>query len=146
MVWETIATICAGLGAAGVGLLLRLLWRTMPKMWIPMLAGAGMLGFQIVREYSWYGEQVTRLPEGVAVVATLDGKTWYRPWHFIKAPVWQFAVVERGSRAGYGVLYVLSRYQPTQAQRVSVDCNAKQSALPNTPPEQRERMIQALCG
>jgi len=69
MFWELIATVFAGLGGAGIALLLRKLTKqSTPKWLVPVFAGGAMLGFQIQGEYDWYDHQASLLPEGVVVV------------------------------------------------------------------------------
>ncbi|MES7593453.1 hypothetical protein U6M85_12405, partial [Cutibacterium acnes] len=68
MFWELIATFSAGLGAAGIALLLRAITlKKLPNWIIPVFAGAGMLGFQIYSEYTWFSHQRSLLPAGVEV-------------------------------------------------------------------------------
>ncbi|MDO4435371.1 MAG: hypothetical protein Q4B71_03010 [Cardiobacteriaceae bacterium] len=138
MLWETIATLSAGLGAAGLMLALRLLWKTIPKSLLPIMAGLAMLGFQMMREYAWFEEQRLRLPKGVEVVATLESREWYRPWSYIRAPILQLAVVEQHSR-GVGIMYVLTRHQKVEARLIEMDCGVLPSALV------QQRIHKALC-
>ena len=68
MFWELVATVFAGLGAAGIALLLRKLSaQKLPRYLVPVFAGLGMLGFQIHAEYNWYSHQKSLLPERYAV-------------------------------------------------------------------------------
>jgi hypothetical protein len=54
MIWELLATIFAGLGAAGLVMAFRAIFKKLPKWLIPAGAGLGMLFFQVYNEYSWY--------------------------------------------------------------------------------------------
>ena len=54
MFWEFVATVFAGLGAAGIALLLRKVSRQRAPRWIiPVFAGAAMLAFQVHSEAVW---------------------------------------------------------------------------------------------
>lgn len=84
MFWEFIATIFAGMGAAGIALTLRFLSRKkLASWWIPIAAGVGMLAFQIYSEYTWFDHQKTLLPAGVEVVRTAEQTAFWRPWSYV---------------------------------------------------------------
>ena len=84
MFWELIATIFAGIGGAGIALLIRKLTRQMaPKWLVPAFAGMAMLGFQIQGEYDWYDHQTGLLPKGVVVVKTVQEEAPWRPWSYV---------------------------------------------------------------
>ncbi len=64
MIWHLIAAIFAGLGAAGLGLLLRTLsGKRLPRWIVPVCAGLGMLGYQIQHEYGWFDHKRQQLPD-----------------------------------------------------------------------------------
>ena len=65
MVLELMATFCAGLGAAGLMMVLGLIWKPMPRWLIPAMGGLAMIGFTIWSEYSWGDRTAGNLPEGV---------------------------------------------------------------------------------
>ena len=95
MLWELIATVVAGLGAAGIALLLRKISRNSAPRWlIPAFAGAAMLGFQIHSEYSWFEHQRSRLPEGVIVVKTVEQTAVWRPWSYLYPQTLRFIAAD----------------------------------------------------
>ncbi len=95
MLWELIATIFAGLGAAGIALALRFISRQkLPRWLIPVFAGAGMLGFQIYTEYSWFSHQSSLLPAGVTVVRTVEETAPWRPWSYVKPQILRFIAAD----------------------------------------------------
>ncbi|MDP5135411.1 hypothetical protein [Rheinheimera baltica] len=95
MLWELIATVFAGLGAAGIALLLRKLSSNRAPRWlIPVFAGAAMLGFQIQGEYSWYQYQASRLPAGVVVVKAIEQKAAWRPWSYLYPQTLRFIAAD----------------------------------------------------
>jgi hypothetical protein len=98
MLWELIATVVAGLGAAGIALILRKLSRNKaPRYLVPVFAGAGMLLFQIQAEYSWYTHQASRLPAGVVVVKTVEEKAAWRPWSYLYPQTMRFIAADVGN-------------------------------------------------
>ena len=95
MFWTFIATVFCGLGAAGIALGIRAITRNKAPRWlIPVFAGAGMLGYLIYGEYTWYDHKQTLLPEEAVVVGTeSDGILW-RPWTFVFPYVTAFSTVD----------------------------------------------------
>lgn len=95
MFWELIATLSAGLGAAGIALLLRALTlKKLPNWIIPVFAGAGMLGFQIYSEYNWFDHQRSLLPQGVEVVRTAKESSGWRPWSYLYPQTMRFIAAD----------------------------------------------------
>jgi len=95
MLWELLATIIAGVGAAGIALLLcKFSRQRLPKYWVPVFAGLGMLTFQIHGEYNWFRHQSSLLPEGVVVVRTIESSSWWRPWSYLKPHTLQFVAMD----------------------------------------------------
>lgn len=95
MLWELIATVFAGLGAAGIALLLRKLSKNRAPRWlIPVFAGAAMMGFQIQSEYTWYQHTASRLPEGVVVIKTVEEQTALRPWSYLYPQTLRFIAAD----------------------------------------------------
>ena len=100
MLLELIATLCAGLGAAGLALLCRTLTaKRLPRWIVPAFAGAGMLAFQIHSEYSWYDHQVSRLPAGVKVGKAVAESTSWKPWTYWFPQTLRFIAVDTSSAA-----------------------------------------------
>lgn len=133
MFWELIGTFSAGLGAAGIALVLRALTlKKLPKWLIPVFAGAGMLGFQIYMEYNWYPHQSSRLPEGVAVVRAVEEQAAWRPWsyifpqtmRFIAADIKNAAVNQRNPELVLVNLYFFERRMGTRQITQVIHCGA----------------------
>lgn len=100
MLWELIATVCAGLAGAGIALFIRkLTFKKAPKWLIPTLAGIGMLTFQIQSEYSWYSHQASLLPNGVVVVKTVEEQTPLRPWSMLYPQTTRFIAADINNAA-----------------------------------------------
>lgn len=95
MLWELIATVCAGLAGAGIALFIRKLsFKKAPKWLVPTLAGVGMIAFQIQSEYSWYSHQASLLPEGVVVVKTVEEEAPWRPWSMLYPQTTRFIAAD----------------------------------------------------
>src|SRR5690554_391294 len=95
MFWSFIATVFCGLGAAGIALGICKATRSKAPKWIiPVFAGAGMLGFLIFNEYTWYDLKQSRLPEGAVVVDTQAAAIFWRPWTFVFPYVTSFSTVD----------------------------------------------------
>lgn len=98
MIWNLIATVVAGLGAAGIALMLRALSRKkLPRWIVPVFAGLGMLAYQIHTEYSWYAFKRQQLPAGAEVVEAETDRMIWRPWTYLWPMTVAFEVVDTGS-------------------------------------------------
>ncbi|QOR37823.1 hypothetical protein HNO52_04335 [Billgrantia diversa] len=98
MIWHLIAAVFAGLGAAGVGLLLRTLsGKRLPRWIVPVFAGLGILGYQINHEYSWFEHKRSQLPATAQVVDTEEERMFWRPWTYAVPLTVGFSVVDRSS-------------------------------------------------
>ena len=73
MFLELIATVFAGLAVAGVVMLVnRMTGGKLPRWFVPVAAGLGMIGTTISNEYSWYDRTVATLPEGLEIAQTVE--------------------------------------------------------------------------
>lgn len=100
MLWELIATLVAGLGAAGIALAIRFISRKKAPRWlIPVFAGLGMLSFQVQSEYNWYSHQAGLLPEGLEVVRTVEQQTFWRPWSYLYPQTLRFIAADIANAA-----------------------------------------------
>lgn len=98
MLWTIIAILVAGLGAAGIALLLRkLTGNKLPKWIVPLFGGLGMLAYQISYEYSWFEHQLQRQPPESVVVASEAGHVFWRPWSYFMPMTTAFTVLDSKS-------------------------------------------------
>ena len=105
MIWHLIAAVFAGLGAAGVALLLRKLSRNrLPKWIIPAFAGAAMLAFQLGIEYSWVNTKQDQLPEGSVIISTQESRYFWRPWTYLAPMTTGFTVLDSAQIQRSGAL------------------------------------------
>lgn len=139
MFLELIAVFVAGLGGAGMILVLnKLSGGRLPSWLMPVGAGAAMLATTISSEYSWFGRTVGALPEGVEVAETHEARALWRPWTYAVPMVDRFIAVDRaGLRANSEAdetyladLYFFARWQPVQAVQMMVDCPGNRRAAP----------------
>lgn len=133
MLWELIATACAGLAGAGIALFIRkLTLKKAPKWLIPTLAGMGMIGFQIQSEYTWYDHQASLLPDGVVVVKTVEEQAPWRPWSLVYPQTVRFIAADIQNAARNNVnqdVYLVDLYffeRRLAAKRVTqvIHCSA----------------------
>ena len=127
MIWNLVATAFAGLGAAGVALILRFLSRKkLPKWIIPAFAGVGMLTYQIYIEYTALDLIKSRLPQGVEVLETETESMVWRPWTYLFPMETAFTALdvanadsrtlESGEQVVQFVLYRFEKHHVTQAR------------------------------
>lgn len=138
MLWELLATVIAGVGAAGIALLLRKLTKQrLAKYWVPIFAGIGMLTFQIHGEYNWFKHQISLLPEGVVVVRTIESSSWWRPWSYLKPHTLQFVAMDSKNAISHQHnqdlklvdLYFFEHRQPARRIKQVIHCALKMRAL-----------------
>jgi hypothetical protein len=95
MLIDFIATIAAALAAGGLALIANHLsgWR-LPKWLLPLAAGAGMLGYAIWAEYSWFDRTVDAYPDGFEVVFRNESSALWRPWTYLVPITTRFFAVD----------------------------------------------------
>ncbi|MDV6320534.1 hypothetical protein [Chromohalobacter sp. HP20-39] len=138
MIWQLIAAIFAGLGAAGIGLILRQLsGKRLPRWIVPALAGVGMLSYQIYYEYNWLTSKQQQLPGSAEVVDVEYDSMFWRPWTYLYPLPVAFEVIDRdhlrtteanGQRM---VEFILYRFEKQFTDRVShqaylMNCSKRQ--------------------
>ncbi|MCI2399266.1 hypothetical protein [Aliiroseovarius subalbicans] len=95
MFYELVATLVAGVAAAGVVLALnQLTGKRLPKWMMPVGAGLGMILVSIANEYAWYDRNAGNLPEGLVVAQTIENSSSYRPWTKVKPYIDRFVAVD----------------------------------------------------
>ncbi len=136
---ELIATILAGVGGAGVALLLnKISGKRLPRWITPVFAGLAMLGVTISNEYSWYGRTSGSLPEGLVVAETVENKALYRPWTYAFPYVDRFVAIDQVNTRTHenhpglvlADLYFFGRWSSVHKLPVLADCpGGKRAAL-----------------
>ena len=135
---ELIATVFAGIGCAGIVMLLNMLsGRRLPKWLMPVAAGAGMIGMTISNEYTWFGRTAERLPDGGEIALTVDEQSWLRPWTQLRPYTKRFVAVDvTGLRRNAAQpdqrlvdLYFFGRWSPVNLTPMLLDCAGARSAV-----------------
>ncbi|MEI4234288.1 hypothetical protein [Roseovarius sp. D22-M7] len=133
MFFELIATVAAGMAAAGLALILgHLSGGRLPRWFIPVAAGAAMLGYAIWSEYSWAGRTVEGLPEGVEVLTTVEETRFWKPWTYVVPQTTRIMALDRAgvqtNPDASGILladlYLFARWTPPAKRPQLVDCEA----------------------
>ncbi|WP_299606442.1 hypothetical protein [uncultured Tateyamaria sp.] len=135
---ELIATIFAGIGCAGIVMVLNIaLNKRLPKWLMPVAAGAGMIGMTISNEYTWFGRTAERLPAGVEIAMTVDEQSWLRPWTQAYPYTKRFVAVDMATLRRNDAqpdqrlvdLYFFGRWSPVNQTPMLLDCAKAQSAI-----------------
>jgi hypothetical protein len=138
MFLELIATIFAGFACAGIAMLLNTATgKRLPRWITPVAAGLGMLAATISNEYAWFGRTVDTLPDGVEIGATVEERSWSRPWTLIWPYTKRFVAIDTATvRTNEGLpdqrlvdIYVFARWAPINQAAVLYDCAGSRSAL-----------------
>ena len=135
---ELIATVFAGIGCAGIVMVLNMMTgRRLPKWLMPVAAGAGMIGMTISNEYTWFGRTAERLPDGVEIALTVDEQSWLRPWTQLRPYTKRFVAVDVGTLRRNDAqpdqrlvdLYFFGRWAPVNLTPMLLDCAGARSAV-----------------
>jgi hypothetical protein len=103
---------------------------------VPAAAGAGMLGFTLWNDYTWFSRNVDGLPESVVVTDRFEHSNVIQPWTLVVPMINRFRAVdldsvkrhpERDSVRG-AVVFLTPRYQPTFVTRQVFDCDENRRA------------------
>ncbi len=131
MLIDILAMICAGVGVAGLFLLLRkLMGGRLPKWALPAAIGAGMIGFSVWSEYSWFGRVTDALPDAVEIILVPEDTSPFRPWTYLFPPSTRFmaldgtSMITSAQNTAYrqADLMFVQRWMPTQRVPVAFDC------------------------
>ncbi|MBY5935672.1 hypothetical protein KUV51_21865 [Tateyamaria omphalii] len=135
---ELIATVFAGIGAAGIVMVLNLMTgRHLPKWLMPVAAGAGMIGMTISNEYTWFDRTAEQLPEGIEIAMTVDEQSWWRPWTQVAPYTKRFVAVDVANLRRNDAqpdqrmvdLYFFGRWSPVNQTPMLLDCAGSRSAV-----------------
>jgi len=170
MTLELLAAVVAAVAMAGIGLgLRRMSGGRLPRWFVPVAAGAGLLGFTFWNEYSWYGRVSAKLPPEISVVWFSREGQPLRPWTFVVPLTTRFVALDRREIAVHperpglriATLYSFARWQPVGNGLVAVDCDGQRIAMlvqgaaisdrgelsgaDWTQPAPDDRTVQAVC-
>lgn len=98
MIFELIATVVAGFGAAGIVMLLRRVsGNRLPKWTISATAGLAMIAYAIWSEYTWVDRTVNGLPPGLLVVQMVEEEVAWKPWTYWRPQVSRLVTVDKAN-------------------------------------------------
>lgn len=98
MLFNLVGTFLVGIAAVGsIMLIFLVLRRPAPRWLLPFAAGAGMLGFHLWNEYTWFDRTATALPDHVVVAKSYTYETPFQPWTLLMPRINRFAAVDRAS-------------------------------------------------
>lgn len=132
MFLELVATFVAGLGAAGLMLLLSRLTRgRLPRWTIPVAAGAAMIAVGVWLEMTWGRRTADNLPPTIEVAERVTDTAWWRPWTYIWPQTIRMVAVDTASiRTNEAAedtrlvdLYLFQRWQPIRLVPQLVRCS-----------------------
>ncbi|SFO30379.1 hypothetical protein SAMN04487859_12445 [Roseovarius lutimaris] len=131
MFFELIATFAAGIAAAGMALAAgHLSGGRLPRWFIPVAAGAAMLGYAIWSEYSWAGRTTAALPEGVEVLVSVTETRFWKPWTYVVPQTTRIMALDRAGvqtnadapDVQLADLYFFARWTPPAKRPQLVNC------------------------
>ena len=135
---ELIATIVAGIGCAGIVLVINIATgRRLPKWIMPVAAGLGMIAMTISNEYTWYDRTTERLPEGLQIATTVDEQSWLRPWTQIWPYTKRFIAADLPNLRQHPDrpderlvdIYFFGRWSPVNQAPMLLNCTEAQAAI-----------------
>lgn len=128
MFFELIAAIAAGLGGAGVVLVVnKIIGNRLPKWLMPIGAGVAMLATTISSEYNWFPRTLDTLPDTMVVAHQVESRAPYRPWTYIAPFVNRFVAIDQASLVTRDTqrmadAYFFARWMPANTVTLLVDC------------------------
>lgn len=135
---ELIATIFAGIAAAGLMMIVNIATgRRLPRWLTPVAAGLGMIVATVSNEYTWYDRTADALPEGIEVALTVEEQSWIRPWTQAWPYTERFVAVDTGTaRQNQNLpgqrmadIYFFGRWSPVNKAPMLFDCTNDRSAI-----------------
>ncbi|SFJ86856.1 hypothetical protein [Celeribacter neptunius] len=128
MLLEFIATITAGVGAAGIVLAAQKLLRLpLPKWVMPACAGIAMLALTISLDYSWFARTEASLGPDKVTAMKVEKKQIWRPWTYVFPVTTRFIALDKAGARIDGAtvetdMYLLARRADSAIVPVAFDC------------------------
>lgn len=126
-----VGAVVLAIGVVGIVLMIcKVLRLKPPKGLLPLVAGAAILGFHIMIEYTWFDRNVTELPDSIVVAQRITDSEWWQPWTFVVPKIDQYIAFDSDALRTGGpdgqmaaaVFYFVARYNPTLVVRQVYDC------------------------
>ncbi len=89
--WQLLGVFISGLTLGSLAFALRKLTRNRIGPWlVPTCAAAGIFGFLIVYDYTWYENKLLLLPKNIVLIEEKRDTSFFRLWSYVNAPVSSF--------------------------------------------------------
>lgn len=137
MFFELIATLVAGIAAAGIVFVInRSLKGRLPRWLMPVAAGFAMLAATISNEYGWFPRQQDNMPAEFVIAESVEATAFYRPWTYLFPFVERFVAVDTATISRHPAvperriaeIFLYSRWSPVKSLGVLADCEALRRA------------------
>ena len=138
MLFTLLGTFVAGVGAAGLAILLYkfILRRPRPKAAIPVAAGSAMILLQIVLDYGWYARATADFDENVIILRTAQGSSLLQPLSYIVPRTDRFLAIDKATIKSnptvpgikLATLFQAEKDGPTSTILQLIDCTGGQRA------------------
>ena len=130
MALTLVGAVAVAIFAACIALILQRLTGIFPRWIIPASAGAGMLGFTLWNDYTWFGRVQYDLPPEVVVADSFATRNALQPWTYLVAPVNRFRAVDLRTVAPAdgapdirrAAVFIAARFSPTFVTPQMFDC------------------------
>jgi len=125
-----LGALATGVLGACVAFVIRRFTGASTRWMIPFAAGAGMLGFTIWTDYSWFDRQREGLPEDVVVVEAFEHSAALQPWTLIFPVVNRYSALDRAGAERHPArpelvrapVFLAQRWQPSFVAPQVIDC------------------------
>ena len=89
--WQLLGVFISGLTMGSLAFALRKLTRNRLGPWlVPTCAAAGIFGFLIIYDYTWYENKLLLLPKDIVLIEEKRDTSFFRLWSYVNAPVSSF--------------------------------------------------------
>lgn len=138
MLLQLVGTVFAGIGAAGMMMLVnKATGSRLPKWTVPAAAGATMIGMAMSNEYTWYDRVKEQLPEGTVVINTVEAKAFYKPWTYVRPYTIRFMAVDTANMMSpdatpdqkIAPVFFYDRFQNPRSAPFAVNCARNERAF-----------------
>lgn len=132
MLFNLLGTFVAGIGAAGIAILIYkyILRIPRPKAVVPIAAGCAMILLQIVLDYYWFSRATDDFEGDLVVVSTFEGKSLLQPLSYVIPRTDRFIALEVATLKEHdslpgvklGTLHIIARDAPSGQRQQLFDC------------------------
>lgn len=136
MLLTLLGAVATAILGASVAFVIRRVWGAQVRWLVPAAAGAGMLGFTLWNDYSWFARQRDGLPPDVVVTDSFETSQTIQPWSLIWPITNRYRALDRASLVAReddpqirrARVFLVARYQPVFETWQIFDCRAGRRA------------------